>query len=150
MFFRIASSVARVAAPRVASSMRNARHLKSFSTMYTPKHEYVNAEGNVGITGFAAAALGDIVFVELPEVGDKFEKGESFGSVESVKAASDVYAPVSGTVVAINEILEDVPGTVNTGAETDGWFIKLEVSDASEKADLMDSAAYKAHCDSEE
>lgn len=61
-----------------------------------------------------------------------------------------MYAPVSGTVVAINEILEDVPGTVNTGAETDGWFIKLEVSDASEKADLMDSAAYKAHCDSEE
>ena len=76
MFFRIASSVARVAAPRVASSMRNAPILKSFSTMYTPKHEYVNAEGNVGITGFAAAALGDIVFVELPEVGDKFEKGE--------------------------------------------------------------------------
>ena len=79
----------------------------------------------MGITDFAQSALGDIVFVDLPDVGDEFEKGDSFGSVESVKAASDVYAPVTGTVVAINEALSDDPGLVNTSAEGDAWFIKL-------------------------
>jgi glycine cleavage system H protein len=89
------------------------------------------------------------VFVDLPEVGDEFEKGDSFGSVESVKAASDVYCPVSGTVVEVNEALADEPGLVNTSAETAAWFIKLELTEEGETDDLMEAKAYKAHCDSE-
>ena len=115
-------------------------------------HEYCKVDDSVatcGITDFAQAALGDIVYVDLPEVGDEFEKGDSFGSVESVKAASDVYAPVSGTVVEINEALTDNPGTVNEAAETEAWFIKIEMSDASELGDLMEPDAYKEHCENE-
>lgn len=89
------------------------------------------------------------MFVDLPEVGDEFEKGDSFGSVESVKAASDVYAPVSGTVVEINEALDDEPGLVNSSAEENAWFIKLKLNDDSEVGDLMDPAAYKDHCEAE-
>lgn len=109
-------------------------------------HEYVKVDGNVGtcgITDFAQAALGDIVFVDLPEVGDEFDKGDSFGSVESVKAASDVYAPVSGTVVEINEQLTEEPGMVNEHAEGDAWFIKIEIKDDSELGDLLGPDAYK-------
>jgi glycine cleavage system H protein len=102
--------------------------------------------GTVGISDFAQDALGDIVFVDLPEVGDEFEKGDSFGSVESVKAASDVYAPVSGTVVEINETLSDEPGSVNTEAEGSAWFIKLQIKDASELSSLMGEAAYRELC----
>ena len=105
--------------------------------------------GTVGITDFAQSALGDIVFVDLPEVGDSYDKGDSFGSVESVKAASDVYAPVTGTVVEINEALTDEPGLVNSNAEDDAWFIKLEISDDSELDDLMDADSYKEHCEKE-
>jgi glycine cleavage system H protein len=115
-------------------------------------HEYVKVDGKIGtcgITDFAQAALGDIVFVDLPDVGDDFEKGDSFGSVESVKAASDVYAPVSGTVVEVNEALSDEPGLVNSDAESNAWFIKIEVSDESELEGLMDEAAYKEHCEAE-
>uniref|UniRef100_A0A6U3XE37 Glycine cleavage system H protein n=1 Tax=Ditylum brightwellii TaxID=49249 RepID=A0A6U3XE37_9STRA len=122
------------------------------STYYTPAHEYCKVEGKVttcGITDFAQAQLGDIVFVDLPEVGDEFEKGDSFGSVESVKAASDVYAPVSGTVVEINEVLSDEPGVVNTSAEGEGWFVKIEMSEEGELDDLMGEEDYKAHCEAE-
>lgn len=115
-------------------------------------HEYVKVEGNIatcGITDFAQAALGEIVFVDLPEVGDEFDKNDSFGSVESVKAASDVYAPVSGSVVEINENLDDDPGMVNTSAEGDAWFIKMEISDESDLKDLMDADAYAKHCEEE-
>jgi glycine cleavage system H protein len=115
-------------------------------------HEYIKVDGNVGtcgITDFAQSALGDIVFIDLPEVGDAFEKGDSFGSVESVKAASDVYCPVGGTVVEINDKLSDEPGLVNSDAEGDAWFIKIEIKNKGELDDLMDPAAYKAHCDSE-
>lgn len=125
---------------------------RSSSSFFCIAHEYCKVEGKtgiVGITDFAQAALGDIVFVDLPEVGDEFEKGDSFGSVESVKAASDVYAPVSGTVVEINEILNDEPGMVNTAAESDAWFIKLEVDDDSEVDELMGEADYKDHCEKE-
>jgi len=109
-------------------------------------------EGNIGacgITDFAQAALGDIVFVDLPEVGDEFDKGDSFGSVESVKAASDVYAPVSGTVVEINEKLSDEPALVNAEAEGEAWFIKIEISNKSELDDLLGPDAYKEHCEKE-
>ena len=92
---------------------------------------------------------GDIVFVDLPEVGDEFEKGDSFGSVESVKAASDVYAPVSGTITEINEVLSDEPGMVNSHAESDAWFVKIEMEDESELDDLMDADSYKEHCEKE-
>jgi len=105
--------------------------------------------GTIGITDFAQSALGDIVFVDLPEVGDSFEKGESFGSVESVKAASDVYAPVGGEVTEVNEKLSDEPGMVNSEAEGDAWFIKIKISDESELSGLLDPAAYKEHCDKE-
>lgn len=115
-------------------------------------HEYCKVDGNIatcGITDFAQSALGDIVFVDLPEVGEEFEKGDSFGSVESVKAASDVYAPVTGTITEINESLADEPGLVNNDAEGNAWFIKMEMKDKSELDDLMDEAAYKEHCENE-
>ena len=99
----------------------------------------------VGITDYAANALGDIVFVDLPEVGDEVEKGEAFGAVESVKAASDVYAPISGEVVEINGALEDTPDLVNSSALEDGWFIKVKMSDEGEVGSLMDEAAYAEH-----
>lgn len=110
------------------------------------EHEYVNTDGKIatiGITDFAQASLGDIVFIDLPEVGDDFEKGDSFGSVESVKAASDVYVPVTGVVVAVNEALDDEPNIVNESAEDKGWFIKIEMEDESELDDLMTPEDYK-------
>jgi glycine cleavage system H protein len=115
-------------------------------------HEYVKVDGKIGtigITDFAQAALGDIVFVDLPEVGDEFDKGDSFGSVESVKAASDVYAPVSGTVVEVNDVLSDEPGMVNSAAESDAWFIKLELKNDAELSELMGPDTYKEHCENE-
>ena len=115
-------------------------------------HEYIKVDGNVGtvgITDFAQSALGDIVFVDLPDTEEEFDKGDSFGSVESVKAASDVYVPVSGTVVEVNDALSDEPGMVNSDAEGGAWFIKLELSDESELESLMDEAAYKEHCEKE-
>jgi len=106
-------------------------------------------EGTVGITDFAQAALGDIVFVDLPEVGDEFEKGEAFGSVESVKAASDVYAPVTGKVTEVNDTVADDPGMVNEHAEEDAWFIKMEIANESDLDSLLGPAAYKEHCENE-
>ena len=117
-----------------------------------PAHEYCKIDGNiatVGITDYAQAALGDIVFVDLPEPGDDFEAKDSFGSVESVKAASDVYAPVSGKITEVNEALTDEPGLVNTNAEDDAWFVKMEVGDDSELKGLMNAEQYKAHCEEE-
>ena len=103
---------------------------RTFATQFTPSHEYVKIDGEigtVGITTHAADALGDIVYVELPEIGTEVEMGESFGSVESVKAASDVYSPVSGEVVEVNSELENNPGEVNKSAMEGGWFMKLKV-----------------------
>jgi len=98
--------------------------------------------GTVGITAHAADALGDIVFVELPDVGSEFEKGETYGSVESVKAASDVYLPVGGEIVEANEELEGNPSTVNESPMEDGWFVKIKLADESELEGLMDEAKY--------
>ncbi len=94
--------------------------------------------------------MGDIVYVELPEIDDEFEGEESFGSVESVKAASDIYMPMAGTVIDINTELEGTPALVNEASESDGWLIKVKLSDASAVGDLLDAAAYKAVCDAEE
>mmetsp|Transcript_19624 Transcript_19624/g.28969 ORF Transcript_19624/g.28969 Transcript_19624/m.28969 type:complete len:158 (-) Transcript_19624:129-602(-) len=117
------------------------------SIKFAETHEYVKVEGNIasiGISDHAQTLLGDIVFVELPEVGDEIEKGETFTSVESVKAASDVYAPVSGTIVEVNESLADSPELVNEDAEGKAWFVKVEMSDPSEFDDLITPETYKA------
>ena len=114
---------------------------------FTKDHEYVRLDGDVAVVGishFAQDKLGDVVFVELPEIGRVVEKGKEAAVVESVKAASDVYAPVSGEVVEVNAELEGAPGTVNEEAEGKGWFFKLRVSDATELDDLMTEEAYKA------
>ncbi|MGF1640615.1 MAG: glycine cleavage system protein GcvH [Rhodospirillales bacterium] len=113
---------------------------------YTRDHEWVRVEddiGVVGITDHAQSQLGDIVFVELPEVGKRFDKGAEAAVVESVKAASEVYAPVSGEVVAVNDALADDPGRVNRDAMGDGWFFKIRLADAAELDGLMKSADYK-------
>lgn len=117
------------------------------SRYFTEEHEWVDVDGEiatVGITDYAQHQLGDIVFVELPEEGKTVEKGDDAAVVESVKAASDVYAPVSGEVVETNSGLEDEPSLVNTDPEHEGWFFKLRLGDAAELQGLMDSAAYEA------
>ena len=114
---------------------------------YTKDHEWVSVEGTsaiVGITAYAADQLGDVVFVELPAIGKSVSQGGGMAVVESVKAASDVYAPVSGTISAVNDALSDTPETVNAGAEGDGWFAKLTLSNPAELDTLMDRAAYDA------
>src|SRR6266567_6517736 len=116
------------------------------STRYTKDHEWIRLDGEVatvGITEHAQEALGDIVYVELPEIGRKVEQGGDAAVVESVKAASEVYAPVSGEVVAVNELLSGEPGRVNADAMGEGWFFKLKLSDPNQLAALMDEAAYK-------
>ncbi len=115
------------------------------SVKYTKDHEYVRAEGDVyvvGISKHAAEQLGDVVFVELPDVGKSFKKGDDMAVVESVKAASDVYAPISGEVVEANGAIVDEPAKVNDDAEGAAWFVKIKPSDASELDALMDEAAY--------
>jgi len=112
---------------------------------YTEEHEWVLVEEDivtVGITDFAQEQLGDVVFVELPEVGDDLEAGKSFGVVESVKAVSDIYAPVSGEVVEVNDELPDEPETINSSPYDDGWLVKIKLTDPSELDDLMDADDY--------
>lgn len=114
---------------------------------YTEDHEWIRVEGDeaiIGITNHAQEQLGDLVFVELPEVGRKVSKGDAAIVVESVKAASDVYAPVDGEISAINDSLEGEPGLVNSSAEKDGWLVKMRLDDASQLESLMDEAAYLA------
>ena len=112
---------------------------------YSESHEYVKVEGDfgfIGITDYAQHELGNVVYVDMPEVDDEVTAGEEFGAVESVKAASDLMCPVSGTVVEVNEALEDEPGLINKDA-FENWIIKVEMSDKSELDNLMDAAAYK-------
>ncbi|KAM3722030.1 Glycine cleavage system H protein [Dirofilaria immitis] len=113
---------------------------------YTKKHEWVVIEGNtaiIGITDFAQAALGDIVYAELPEVGKELHAGDSVGAVESVKAASDVYSPISGIVIEKNIEVENTPSLINKFALDKGWLYKLKVKDANELKELMNETAYK-------
>ncbi|MBQ7749718.1 MAG: glycine cleavage system protein GcvH [Bacteroidales bacterium] len=113
--------------------------------LYSESHEWVKVEGNIAIIGvsdFAQAEMGEITYVDMPSEDDEIEKGESFGALESVKAASDLYSPVSGRVVAVNEELEDAPEKVNEDAYA-AWIIKVEMSDPSELEELMDAAAYE-------
>ena len=114
---------------------------------YSESHEWVKVEDGlavIGVTDFAQAEMGDITYVDMPDVDDEVAAGEEFGALESVKAASDLISPVSGKVVAVNEALDDTPELVNEDA-FENWIIKVEMSDTSELDDLMDAAAYKAH-----
>ena len=116
---------------------------------YSESHQYVRVEGNygfIGITDYAQNALGNVVYVDLPEVDDEVTAGEEFGAVESVKAASDLISPVSGTVVEVNDALDDQPELVNQDAFAN-WIIKVEMSDKSELDNLMDAKAYAAFCE---
>ena len=119
------------------------------STMRSTKdHEWVRVDGDIatiGITSYAAEQLGDVVFVELPAVGKTVKKGDEAAVVESVKAASEVFAPVSGEVTETNTALEGAPATVNEAAESGGWFAKLRLSDASELDGMMDETAYRSY-----
>lgn len=114
---------------------------------YSAEHEWIQDNGDgtvlIGITDFAQQQLGDLVYVELPEVGDDITKGEEISVIESVKAASDLYAPLDGTVVEVNESLEDEPELINEDAMAN-WIIKVELADASDLDDLMDESAYEA------
>lgn len=120
---------------------------------YAPSHEWARVEDDqvtVGISDFAQQSLGDVVYVELPQVGDEVNAGAEACVVESVKAAADVYAPVSGTVVAVNEALEEAPEMVNQDPYGDGWFFKVEPTDLDEMDDLLDADGYEQHCESED
>ena len=117
--------------------------------LYSESHEYIRVEGEfgyIGISDYAQHALGNVVYVDMPEVDDEITAGEEFGAVESVKAASDLISPVSGTVVEVNEALEDEPELLNKDAFAN-WIIKVQLSDPSELDNLMDVEAYKAYCE---
>ncbi len=114
---------------------------------FSEEHEWISLDGDiatVGITDYAQAQLGDVVYVELPQVGKQVKQGDDMAVVESVKAASEVYAPVSGEVTAVNEALSDAPDAVNADALGAGWFVKIKLSDPAELDKLMDEAAYAA------
>ena len=121
---------------------------------YAKSHEWVRIEDDgsvtVGISDHAQEALGDVVFVELPELQMAIAAGDEAGVVESVKAASDIYAPISGTVIAVNELLDDAPETVNTSPYIDGWFFKLQPDNLGDVQNLMDVNAYETFCENEE
>lgn len=119
------------------------------TTYYTKDHEWIRVDGDtgtVGITAYAAGQLGDVVYVELPETGAKFARGDDFAVVESVKAASDVYAPVSGAVLEVNNALTEAPEKVSEAAESEAWFVRVKLADTGELSELMDEAAYAAFC----
>jgi len=118
------------------------------NALYTKDHEWIRLDGDVaavGITTYAQSQLGDVVFVDLPKIGTRVTKGEEAAVVESVKAASEVYAPASGEVVAVNDALEAAPATVNQDAEGAGWFVKLKLTDAKELDDLMSAHDYQLY-----
>lgn len=113
---------------------------------YTKEHEWLKVEdgiGIIGITDFAQSELGDIVFIELPEVGEEYEQNAQFGVIESVKAASDIYMPIAGKVIEINEELEDAPELINKSPYDDGWIIKVEIKDTTQLENLLSAEQYK-------
>ena len=126
--------------------------MKPEELKYTKDHIWVKAEGDtavIGLSDYAQNELGDIVFVEMPETGSKVTKGESFGTVESVKSVSDIVAPLNGEVVESNQILEDTPETINSDPYGEGWIIKISISNAGELGELLDHAAYTEFTESE-
>jgi glycine cleavage system H protein len=139
------------------SSLLNAQQKQAFNLFrfiatkkYTAEHEWISVEGDigtVGISNYAQESLGDVIFVEVPAEGTTVKKKDMLGAVESVKAASDVYAPVSGEVIEANTTLSDNPSLINHSPEEKGWLAKIKLSDPSELDSMMDAAAYKAHCE---
>jgi glycine cleavage system H protein len=118
------------------------------TTLYTTDHEWISIEGDIatiGVTDYAQSQLGDVVFVELPKVGRALKKAEAAAVVESVKAASDVYAPISGEVTEVNDALAAEPALINSDAAGKAWFFKLKIADRSQLGSLMDEAAYRKH-----
>ena len=118
------------------------------SIKFTNDHEWVEVDGDiaiVGITNYAQEQLGDVVFIELPETGDTIDQGDETGVIESVKAASEVYAPVSGEIIEVNDALADDPALANSSAEADGWMYKIKLSDPDQLDELMDKGAYDAY-----
>ncbi|ADV25643.1 glycine cleavage system H protein [Cryptococcus gattii Ru294] len=147
----LAGSLRTHIAPKPAAFRFSALRFAS-TTKYSTDHEWVTFDSDtnvavVGITDYAQKALGDVVFVELPSEGTEVAQGDSVGAVESVKAASDIYAPVSGVVESINETLADQPSLLNKSPEKDGWLCKVKLSDPAEFDDLLSPDAYKAHCE---
>ena len=119
---------------------------------YSKTHEWISLEGDVAVVGISDHAqdhLGDVVYVDLPEPGKKVKKGDVFCSIESVKAASDIFSPVSGEIIEVNGELDSAPETINSDAEGTGWIAKIKLSDPSEADALMDSEAYRKHCEEE-
>ncbi len=119
---------------------------------YSEEHEWVSVAGDiatVGISDFAQQQLGDVVFIELPDIGRTVERGGEIAVVESVKAASEIYAPLAGEIVEVNDALADEPAKVNESAEVDGWLFKMRLNDAAEVGELMDAAAYKTFTDAQ-
>jgi glycine cleavage system H protein len=132
----------------MSSDIRDKQGVTVAITKFTKDHEWIrieNGEGVVGISEYAQGQLGDVVFVELPEVGRRVAQGDEAAVVESVKAASEVYAPASGTVVAVNTALADAPALVNSDAMGGGWFFRIRLDDPAELEGLLDSAAYQEH-----
>jgi len=120
---------------------------------YTKTHEWIKVQGNIGIVGiteYAQKQLGDIVYIELPEIGEKFEAGDPIGSIESVKAVSEVFIPVSGEIIEVNEKVATEPDIVNSDAHGAGWLIKIKINDKSELDNLMDSDEYQEYIEEEE
>lgn len=127
--------------------------MDSADLKYAKSHEWVHVEGDVatvGISDFAVKQLTDLVYIDLPVVGTSFDVGETFGEVESVKAVSDLYAPVAGEVIEVNDALAEDPAILSDDSYERGWLVKLRMADPSATADLLDRAAYEAHCASEE
>ncbi|KAM1138272.1 hypothetical protein TB2_035614 [Malus domestica] len=145
-------------ASRAASYLRIQTTLRGFASVvkdlkYADSHEWVKVDGNsatIGITDHAQDHLGDVVYVELPEAGAAVKQGEGFGAVESVKATSDVYSPVSGKVTEVNEELSNSPGLVNSSPYGDGWIMKVEISDSGELNKLLDAEKYTKFCEEED
>ncbi|KAJ2962987.1 hypothetical protein NQZ79_g1992 [Umbelopsis isabellina] len=120
---------------------------------YTKEHEWISVEDNVGtigITDYAQKSLGDVVFVEIPSPGQAIQKGEQLGAVESVKAASDIFSPVSGDIIEANEALDSEPGLINSSPEENGWLAKVQMNESSELEGLLNEEQYKTHCESSE
>jgi len=133
-------------------SYNSQKRLNTNLIRYTKDHEWIRVDGNMGtmgITDFAQKQLGDVVYVDLPEIGTKAKKKDTLVAVESVKAASDVYAPASGEVIEVNKILSSEPGIVNKSPTKDGWMLKLKLSNLKDLDDLLDENAYKKHVETE-
>ncbi|KAG0462616.1 hypothetical protein HPP92_021092 [Vanilla planifolia] len=145
-------------ASRAASRLRISTFRRGFASVtehfkYSDSHEWVDVDGTaakIGITDHAQGHLGDVVYVELPDVGVAVSKGKNFGAVESVKATSEIYSPVSGEVIEVNNKLSESPGLINANPYSEGWIIKVKISDSNELNSLMDSEQYKKFCEEED